>query len=462
MDQLHKLFIKGAYADIVRESERVCREEPGNNKAKYCAAIGFILLGKPLQGGALLAVMLQEVLGSIGNMVENEQRFWARCALQLASIGELYYHKCRNKFGPDEKAEIVGLVFVGIRISSMLRGLLNDLEQSEIDRIHACFMAKTPGDQAFSPTSLLRPHSPLIFQIEPTNHCNMNCSMCPRQIMTRDRGFLSADDLKQAMKTWDNANRDLQLIHLVHDVIMPFSFQGIVKLFFMGEPLLHPEIDRFVEIIKERGAHVGIQTNGLLLAREDVRQKMLKVCPNSIAISIEGVGEDSYDKIRKKGGLEKVFHGIREFHAERQAMGLQNDIKIVVSSIVPDADPAVKAAITSFVAPIRDKIDIHTFIDLNCRYSPEFFSSTGELVRYDAPELDETGKVCMKQMQRLNMLWDGRIIPCCVDFDGSLVLGNIADGVDATWNSQKTRKLATDLLHIRFDDYPVCRKCLTG
>ncbi|MFH1332561.1 MAG: hypothetical protein ABIH63_04745, partial [archaeon] len=29
---------------------------------------------------------------------------------------------------------------------------------------------------------------PIIFQIEPTNHCPMNCVMCPRQFMKRKLG----------------------------------------------------------------------------------------------------------------------------------------------------------------------------------------------------------------------------------------------------------------------------------
>ena len=61
--------------------------------------------------------------------------------------------------------------------------------------------------------------------LELTNHCNMDCSFCSNQLITRPRGFISPSLAKRVI-----------------DQLREMDFKGTLITSLMGEPLLHPDI----------------------------------------------------------------------------------------------------------------------------------------------------------------------------------------------------------------------------
>lgn len=82
--------------------------------------------------------------------------------------------------------------------------------------------------------------------LEITSQCNLDCSFCPKT--SRPPQFITVG----------------QFDYLLGQV-QPLT--DFVYLHLMGEPLLHPQLDRLLELCAQRGLKVSLTTNGTLLHR---------------------------------------------------------------------------------------------------------------------------------------------------------------------------------------------------
>ncbi len=90
-----------------------------------------------------------------------------------------------------------------------------------------------------------RPALPRFLQLEPTGRCNPACHMCA----VHDRGDTVADLPLKRLRELLDAMPQLQQVHL----------QGL------GEPMLHPQFFKMVELAIGRGLWVSANTNATLL-----------------------------------------------------------------------------------------------------------------------------------------------------------------------------------------------------
>ena len=92
---------------------------------------------------------------------------------------------------------------------------------------------------------------PSFYVIEPTNRCNLKCSICPNSI-----GY----PLKRGYMEWDLF---VKIINQIKNVAQ------IIQLYWMGEPLLHTRLIDMIKYIKKNTcAKVIISTNGNLLNKK--------------------------------------------------------------------------------------------------------------------------------------------------------------------------------------------------
>ena len=80
--------------------------------------------------------------------------------------------------------------------------------------------------------------------IEITNICNLKCKFCPDT--SRKKAFMSAEDFEKIIEKVQK-HTELVCLHV------------------KGEPLLHPELDKILEIIKKYNLKANITTNGTLI-----------------------------------------------------------------------------------------------------------------------------------------------------------------------------------------------------
>lgn len=241
--------------------------------------------------------------------------------------------------------------------------------------------------------------------VEISNICNLQCSFCPE--VEREKQVMTPEFFRKALTD-----------------VAPLTDE--VCLHLMGEPLGHPSLGEIIDICAELGTPVNITTNGLLLhgERRDfvlapiVRQ--LNVSVHSFEANFRGRDVTPYMK--------------RLFRFTREAMATRPDLYI--NYRLWDLNDA--EALTPENAKIRDLIerefDVNfAAMDINPRRKKGYLLAGRVYVNVDsrfewptskAPIRAETG-TCHGLSSHIGIQADGTVVPCCLDKEAVLKLGDL-------------------------------------
>jgi len=162
-------------------------------------------------------------------------------------------------------------------------------------------------------------------QIEPTTKCNFTCGFCCGRKM--DQSNLSLTEFQKILETFP----DIQHLEL----------QG------EGEPLIHPDFFKMVELATRKGIHISVITNGSLLTDTSI-QKILDSNLTSIRISLETVDPEKFQAIRG-GSWDKVEKGIQSLVKARNQRGLNH--------------PSIGLAVTVLASTLADLPKVFAWYD---------------------------------------------------------------------------------------------------
>ena len=260
----------------------------------------------------------------------------------------------------------------------------------------------------------IKPLTSLI--IEPTNTCNLRCSFCfVTEGMSREEGFM---DFALFKKVIDDTP---ELEHLcMHN---------------WGEPLLHKEIFEMFDYAHESGIkHIVMNTNGTLLTNNMI-DKIINSPLNIIRFSIDGSAE-TFKRVRGVE-LEKIEQNILKLKKEKDARrpGLSMGVVFTVEN-------ETQEDVDEYIEHWKTIVD-------HVRTQPKLIQSPRK-----APCPEPFGK----DYGKLVVLWDGTVIPCCVDYNASLKLGNAyKELVGDLWHNSEIKALRNQ--HEKGNHPKVCVNC---
>ncbi len=134
------------------------------------------------------------------------------------------------------------------------------------------------------------PHHPILAQIIPIRRCNLSCTYC------------NEFDKVSAPVPADEMLRRIDRLADLGTTIITLSG---------GEPMLHPDYDRLLRRIRERGAIATIITNGYLLTPASI-QRLNRAGLDYLQISIDNVIPDEVSKKSLKV-LDKKLEWLAEY-----------------------------------------------------------------------------------------------------------------------------------------------------
>jgi len=177
-------------------------------------------------------------------------------------------------------------------------------------------MNKDARDSPHPPGSpaLLRRPSKLF--VETTTRCNLGCFMCVKQ--TCDHAILEGD------------------MSLATFAALEPAFAGLEALVLngVGEPLLHPNLEVFVQRAKDlmpKTGWIGFQSNGLLLT-ESRAVSLLEAGLDRICLSIDSVSPETFRRVRDGGELDDIKDAFSAIAAAKTRTG-RADFKIGVEYV---------------------------------------------------------------------------------------------------------------------------------
>ena len=200
----------------------------------------------------------------------------------------------------------------------------------------------------------------------------------------------------------------------------------------MGEPLTHPELSNFIRLANTMGYKSIITTNGTLLHRRGC--ELVDAGVHKVNISLHSF-ENGSDKdhaqyiqqLANFAGNAAAAGTIVNFRLWNKGLDLgKNDfaLKVLQEALPGDWVPNTRGI------RIRDKV----FIEMDDRF---------EWPDKDA-EIRQAKISCYGLRSQFAILVDGTVVPCCLDSEGIINLGNIFDkDLESILNSKR----ATDILH---------------
>ncbi len=262
--------------------------------------------------------------------------------------------------------------------------------------------------------------------IEITNICNMHCSFChghkraPRQ-MSKDEFSRVLDQLTGQTK--------------------------YVYYHLMGEPLTHPALPCFLRMASSRGFKSIITTNGTLIgARGD---DILSAGLHKINLSIHSFEDGA------KEAHEAYLYMLASFAIKAADCGT-----IVVFRLWNRGFDGGKNGDAERI--LRERIAGEWKRNTRgVKISERIFLEWGE--RFEWPDLAGAVKgerfSCYGLKDQFGILSDGTVVPCCLDSEGAVALGNIfEENLSDILASKRAAAIVDGFQHLKASE-ELCRRC---
>jgi len=242
--------------------------------------------------------------------------------------------------------------------------------------------------------------------IEITNICNLQCSFCPAVV--REKKMMS-----------------VELFQRVIDQVAPLT--ELVCLHLMGEPLAHPRLEEFVQICENKKVKIFFVSNGVLL-KENKMDLLLKDCFHQVNFSLHSFA-DNYPGKDPDAYLEKIFSFTEKAFTTRPDLYLNYRLWNLddPKGTMTDNTTMLQKVCERFSVPMPTGVDVRKKKSIKLKnrlylhFDTEFIWPGLEL-----EVLGSTGR-CYGLSHHFGIHADGTVVPCCLDKEASIPLGNIGE-----------------------------------
>lgn len=229
--------------------------------------------------------------------------------------------------------------------------------------------------------------------VEISNLCNLNCAFCPGT--KRQKRATTEDEFTCLLPR-----------------LRPYT--EFLYFHLMGEPLRHPKLGRFLELAHGYGFKVILTTNGTLLEKT---QDLLLASPGLHKVNISLHAFEAND-------LSVPFE---DYLAGCFRFGKAAEGKVLVSYRLWNSGGAdlrngeITAAMAQYFPQpwVQERRGI--------RIGERVYLEHGD--KFDWPDLsaDDGGEAvfCHGLRDQIGVLCDGTVVPCCLDHEGDIALGNL-------------------------------------
>lgn len=264
--------------------------------------------------------------------------------------------------------------------------------------------------------------------VEITNICNRSCSFCPGT--TRPPRRMSLEEF---------------------DIITD-KLRGVTEYIYlhvMGEPLTHPDVHKMVALAREKGFHAAVTTNGTLLGSRG----------SELVVS----------------GVYKVNISVHSFEE-----GSREDYISYLNTCFDFADYASTNGVLTVLRLWNRGYDegrnIDTVALMRERLTGEWKEGSrgirirhglhleyGDRFEWPDMEAEDRGErvFCYGLGDHFGVLCDGRMIPCCLDREGAITLGNLLDdgvSVRDILDGERACRIREGF-NCRYAAEELCRRC---
>lgn len=275
--------------------------------------------------------------------------------------------------------------------------------------------------------------------IEISNICNLQCSFCPE--VNRDKKILSKENFRTILKQ-----------------VLPYTDQ--VCLHLMGEPLAHPEFKEILQICNEEGATIHLTTNGTFLGKFGFETFFESKALRQINFSLHSFKDNFPGQ-----DLRPYLFDILQF--SREALTSKPELYInyrlwnlgAAENSKQENQDIIDHVCEFFGVPVNERVDVGFKKSKNIAGRVYFhFDSRFKWPNFGDPERGEHG-FCHALSQQIGIHADGTVVPCCLDKEAGIPLGNVLENsFEDILASERLVKMRDGFKQHRLEE-ELCRKC---
>lgn len=278
------------------------------------------------------------------------------------------------------------------------------------------------------------------FYLEITSVCNLACSFCPPT--ERQKQYITLEEFSERL-----------------DQIKPHT--DYIYLHVKGEPLLHPRIGKLLDISYEKGFKVNITTNGTLInkKREQLLNKPALRQINFSLHSFDGhIGSED-----KEGYVKSILSFVREATSQSALI-----VSLRLWNLTQDNKKNMERQRNrELLEMIEKEFDLDYKIEEKVKPGSGIKIAERIYINQDYEfkwpalhEEEDDGKgFCHGLRNQAGILADGTVIPCCLDGEGVINLGNIKNHSFSEIIEMDRAKNIVEGFSRRVAVEELCRKC---
>lgn len=263
--------------------------------------------------------------------------------------------------------------------------------------------------------------------LEISNLCNLSCAFCPGT--KRQKKALNEEEFSALLPK-----------------IRPYT--DFLYFHLMGEPLLHPNLEQFLALAGDVGFKIILTTNGTLLTKQQ------EILLNAPALHKVNISLHAFEANDLAVPFEDYLSGCFTF-------GKAAEGKILIAYRLwnqggqDEKNDDILAAMSKFFPKpwVQER--------RGTRIGERIYLEYGD--KFDWPDLKAAdggeGVFCHGLRDQLGILCDGTVVPCCLDHEGDIALGNLfTQSMEEILESPRAKAIY-DGFSQRKATEELCRKC---
>ncbi len=272
---------------------------------------------------------------------------------------------------------------------------------------------------------------PLNVAVEPTNACNLNCTVCANNALTRKRGFMN-----------------MLLYRKIIDEIAKENPYTRIWLDFYGEPLLSKhKLYYMIDYAKKMGCkNISMNSNATLLDQE-MTEMLLDADIDFISFDCDGFSKNIYEKIRVGADRDVVYHNIEYFLKRKKERGKEN-VKAEVKIMEMEEN---KEEVEQVMDYWREK---------GAWTAKRRLLTWGGAVDSIKINGHHERIACGWGIGICAINWEGKVANCAVDADAKVIWGDVnTSSIKEIWQKRNEKMVTAHITH-NFEALPeICQNC---
>ena len=242
---------------------------------------------------------------------------------------------------------------------------------------------------------------PVVVKVDISPVCNLRCTIC---VHARP-GETSSEGLKDQSFKADQKMALAQFQRIVDEVAGKTSS---ISMYYLGDPLVHPELDAMCRYTASKGLNSHISTNFSFDLSDERIDSIVRSGMTHLTVCVDGLSQEKYQRTRVGGRINVVLENLERLVKRRKELGREFP-KVEVQYIkfqhnVDELEEATKRFWAIGVDQVTDYWGgLFNYTDL----------VAGKHFKVHRPKKNKLTPQCLWPHFSLLIKFNGDVIPCC-------------------------------------------------